>query len=331
MAKVVKDLNLFKAASKTDKQIQTGVSKNFLMGIICIVMLVAVGAFAANLFVQVGELQAVVDDYNNRMTYAQTLNELGSKIQADTNIRNEITRSINSISKIGEYSNDHSDLYPGITTSQKMDILTSEYYVGEATITGCLPTDVESVEYLYTDGFTPITIYSADKSESQRIFNAGYMLISIEVNNPNVADTYISNIVSLAPDVFAVEEGASDPENITADSFERGYLMNKDGEVLKMYVLAKLKSSIEIVLEDAYFLSKVSDMSTVSYSPGTISIALELENMRLSQMALYLDSMGIWADSTSTGIQNYNKIGDIEYYSGTIELELAGVTTAQVE
>lgn len=332
MSKKGNDINLFNAASKADKKIQTGVSKSFLFVIAGIVVVIAIAAYVGLIIVDTQMYKTEINEYENIINYSTGINALSNRIEQDNNEFKAIQTAIDSANAIKHYSTKTLLLYPGLTNAQRVLITTKEYIVEGQPLTGCVPDGVinnlqegKRVETIITDGLQSYTVIGTNDVESQVVFEKGYILLVFEGYDENLPQEYISNIVSRANSVFAIESGIADRSAITESSFEYGFFEKADPadpqSTNKYYVKAKLKSIYQIILEDEYINAHLLNMIKMDYSNGALTLELRTQNEATNDVASYLHGTGLFKSIIYRG-HKILIVGDHLEYEGALVCHL---------
>lgn len=322
MAKKNVDINLFNAASKTDKKIQTGVSKGFMSVIACFVIVFVIVGYIGLIFIETQDLKTKLAEYKNNEIYYNSINELGNRIEADTRLLASIQADINSANAIKEFVYSNSVIYPGITNAQKTLLLTKQYKDPESGLDkqGCVPTEVIidtanriGIEISYTDGMSSYTtIRTNDLDEDvvdEVVFEKGYVIIKYQVASDtiagSVAEIYVNNIINMAPSVFAIEDDVTNRENIGASSFETGYFSKPTAEKpnanYEMYIKCKLKSIFQIISEDTY-LNLYTSIEKMNFTNNALTLEVNATK-NLYEIARYLNNIGLFIQIGYAGEQ----------------------------
>jgi len=337
MAKKVNDINLFSAASKADKKIQTGVSKSFLPVFGVIVVLVAVIGYTFMLYTETTTLQAEKDSYTELNNYETTINVLMNKISEDQAYLTQIQKDIDAAYSIKEFAQNNSILYPGLTKTQQAIVFQKTYNDNGVDKLGCVPDEAIidatlqiGVERYFTDGIRSFDIYRDDVGVTESvIFPKGYIIIMFQsaTDDLNIATDYVSNIIGRAPMVFASEDADA---ALTQASFETGYVSKPDSENpnanFKYYVKCRLKSIVEILMEDEYMVNYAS-VSSLKFTGSAVTMELETHTIPIYELARYLDSLGLFTKILYNK-ENATPSGDIMIYDGSL---ICGLTDGGIE
>lgn len=330
------DINLFKAASKEDTKIQTGVSKSFIFVIVGLVAFIAAGAYVGMLYMEVSALKADLDRYQGYQIYSTSVNQITNKISEDMDYLNAIQRDIDAGIAIKDYSMDTSKLYPGLSDLQKALITSNRYTYLGTEYQGCVPDSVIidselniGIEYSYTDGMTAYEIMQENETTgvlepASIVFDKGYIVFRFQSPDDTAANNYINNIVNLAPTVFAIEEGVSNIENIDSLSFESGIVSvpNDENPNYVLYVKAKLKSALQIILEDewleTHLVSSSSNIGISSINYNGTSIIMEIaSSVPIYTVCSYFDSTNLF-EEVDFNQGNIKFIEQQEVHTGTL-------------
>ena len=328
MAKKQVDINLFKAASKSDKKIQTGISKSFIFVLLGLVLIVVFALYIGMLYMENADLQTQIDEYKSKTAYLTNINIISNQIEEDKLTLAALQSQINAANSIASYAHGTSVLYPGVTSDQLDDLMT---YASDG---GLLPVDIIQeddlsgirLQYSYTDGIAAYDILEYSEttmsySAASRVFENGYMIIRFETTNEEAAEQYVQNIV--ASDMFAIEEGIMNRDILTAASFEVGFIDMPDMGATNyvMYIKCKLKPIFKIINEDDLIQSNIEDITQMSFSSDSITISLTTRNYKsIHSLCANFYALGLF-DNVDFNSETWLDGGHCQ---GTIVLQLEG-------
>lgn len=334
MANKGNDINLFKAASKSDKKIQTGVSKSFMFVILGFVLIVAIGAYIGMIYVGNQAIEAelaVITSYN---TYSDNINTIAAKISDDRETIASIQADIDAAMAIKHYALNTSILYPGLTANQGVVLFSKTYIEESIEKAGCVPDGVvyvnqASIIKIYTNGIDSFQVSRFNESDSQYyatnvIYPKGYVLMRFECANESDAQVYVDNIIEKAASTFAIENGIAIRDVITPASFEVGIvsLPSSSNSNYVMFIKCKLKSVFQIIMEDQYLTYYRLSNPVLNFTGDALTIELSTREKSVYEIAGYLYSTGLFTNIDYTG-ETMNVVTNEEneneyHYEGSI-------------
>jgi len=170
-----------------------------------------------------------------------------------------------------------------------------------------LPDGVEEAELNYSNGINGFGI--ADDNDSLLIPN-GFVIITFKCNNNTLADTYAENILGELENKF---------NDIDDNPYKTGYLINSSENNINMYIMLRLKSLPEILLEDDY----IKDNATLNYFKimgDQVNLSIE-SSVTPEDFQDYLNNLGIFK-TIEIGNQSTFEDNQITKYSFNLIINL---------
>jgi hypothetical protein len=124
--------------------------------------------------------------------------------------------------------------------------------------------------------------------------------------------------------MFAIEEGLANREVLTVASFEKGFFdrpdMGNGAENYVMYIKCKLKPVFQIINEDSGLQTNILEITQMSYTSGTITMALTTRNYKsIHSLCADFYALGLFEDVNFTS-ETWLEGGSCQ---GTISLSLS--------
>lgn len=320
MAKKIQDINLFKAASKSDRKIQTGVSKSAYYVLAVIVLIGALGGMMYWLISSKMALETEAQVWKDKFAYTKNINALEAQIASDKKLLDQITYDKDAIKFIKTYTLKNSLNVPGLSVDQ-VELITKQTY--NQSYTGCLPANCNFEQLIYTDGATKYYLSSLTPGVSNQDFNLssqdnciipkkGYAMIIFNSTNPNAGIDYIQNLLNFASNGSYAGEAINVPFACEQDT-ELDYSMyqgqlgikveDKNGvsyksyKTPKYYVIFKLKSIDEIIMTDVFLKANtINEIDSLSIGGKTIDLEIKSKEISTSDVCDYFKKQNIFED-----------------------------------